>query len=253
MPTIRIHCDGGLGNRFGPVVDGLLFAERSGYTPLIHWPTNMNCAAGLGDLFEYVPAEYSENLPPVDWPLVGHITWKGRTCFDTSEIDKMTGDFEYTDNGWKLSDEEGKRILSKFKILPSIMKRVNDFCTENGIDKHCTGIHIRATDNLSINQINNAHKLIKSSGKVFLCCDEKEIEDGFAHYSNVVLRPKDFYVEKIVPGGWRIKPPPDEPYKCYNVNRTKESVIDAFIDLLVLSRTSFNCSSSSFCRLGKML
>lgn len=252
MPIVRIHCDGGLGNRFGPIVDGLIFAERSGFSPLIHWPINTNCAAGLYDLFEHVPAEYSECLPPVDWPLVGHMPWEGREYKPLSELNRVKTDFEFTNNMWSASDEQGKKAMSRFKILPSILEEVDSFCEEHGINKDCYGVHVRATDNLSSRNLNYAEQQVKSRKKVFICSDEQEIEDHFNKYQNVVTRKKKFYVEKIVPGGWRIPPPPNDPTKCYNVNRTKESVVEAFIDLLILSRTNFSCIGSTFCKLAKL-
>jgi predicted RNA-binding protein len=78
----------------------------------------------------------------------------------------------------------------------------------------------------------------KKSG-YFVCSDDKATEDKFNELKNVLVYPKTSYVEKLVDGEWTTKIKDSEGRIFpYNVDRSKQSVIEAFIDLLILSRTN---------------
>ena len=77
------------------------------------------------------------------------------------------------------------------------------------------------------------------NSKYYICSDDKNTEDMFNKLENVFVHPKTSYVEKFKEGGWNdciI----DNAGRCnnFNVNRPRQSVIEAFIDLLILSRTN---------------
>jgi len=77
VARVRIHCDGGLGNRYGALISGLIVAERMRAEPLVYWPANSNCGATLGDLYAETPFEWSADLPPTDWPVMAHMDKTG--------------------------------------------------------------------------------------------------------------------------------------------------------------------------------
>jgi hypothetical protein len=51
MNTIYIYCDGGFGNRFNNLLNGLFIAKYCNYAPKIIWPVNNWCGATFTDLF----------------------------------------------------------------------------------------------------------------------------------------------------------------------------------------------------------
>ena len=76
----------------------------------------------------------------------------------------------------------------------------------------------------------------------------------FNQLENTVVFPKTQYVEKLKDGGWNDLTTDNEGRVFnFNVNRPKQSVIEAFIDLLLLSRTQILVNSvSSFLNFAKL-
>jgi len=103
-------------------------------------------------------------------------------------------------------------------------------------------LHLRKTDQVNLNEdfwFNYVQH--KGAGKrYFICSDEQETEERFCALPNIVAFPKTHYVEKLVEGPWRVKAltDPDGRVSPYNVNRGRESVIQAWVDLQILSRTT---------------
>ena len=249
MPTVRINCDGGLGNRFGAVIGGLRAAWALGFDPVLHWLRNENCGARLEDLFSGIPARMDDSPPDTSWPLVTHYPWEGRTNLPSSAWRDMTGDFEYNHSHWEGS---GSDVLSHFTVQPEIQAHVDAFIKEHGVDRSWTGIHVRGTDNRHGGALEKAWKTVRQGGKVFLCSDDRDVEAQFA--GHVLLHPKTAWVEKRIPGAdWRIPPTDGTDCHCYNVVRSREATIQALQDALILARTTFSCPGSTFCKLAQAL
>jgi hypothetical protein len=248
MPTVRIHCDGGLGNRFGGIIGGLRAAWAKGYDAEIYWIPNTNCGAYLEDLFSVIPAKMTTEPPDTSWPLVSHMQWEGREWIPAEQWEKVNTSFEYTHNQW---EGNARDVMQKFLVHPDIQSYVDEFVNKHGIDKSWVGAHVRATDKGRRNIMNSALEIVKNNKKVFVCSDEREVEEFFS--DKALINPKTHYVEKLVKGEWLIPPEDGVPHHCYNVNRTRESTIQAMQDLLILSKTTFVCPSSTFCSLAEAL
>lgn len=127
---------------------------------------------------------------------------------------------------------------------PEILYEVENFCLRNKINKDNTiGCHIRATDRLQDwdgtieRAVQRVQKVFRHHGdkKIFVCSDSKEMEDAVCSRfpENVLRYPKSEYVKKYDESkAWGDKIP------FYNVLRSKQSVVEALIDCLILSRTN---------------
>ena len=51
MKKLIIFCDGGLGNRLGVLIGGILTAKELNREPIICWPENTWCGCSFDDLF----------------------------------------------------------------------------------------------------------------------------------------------------------------------------------------------------------
>jgi len=258
MSVLRIHCDGGLGNRLGVLIGGLLAARRIGSRPVVHWPANDNCGARLDDLYESIPAQLDDGPPDPGWPLLSHMDWAGRQCLrhTPDNLDRLRGiDAEYTHHHlhWG-SEREATGMLRAFVVRREIESAVDAFCAEHGIDRSVVGIHLRETDNPSEQHRSAARARIQREWqrRFLVVSDDPDTEAAFGLFHNVTVRPKRHRVDKIQPGGWRIPPPPDDPTRCYNVRRSREQVIEALEDMRILARTDLTCSRSTFCTWARL-
>jgi hypothetical protein len=146
-----------------------------------------------------------------------------------------------------ISQDSIKDILLGLVVSSDIIDKANSFIEKNGIDKNVTGLHVRKIDppemrtNRFFIPTDFYLQIVKNNPdkKYFICSDSKEIEDSFKTYPNVLLYSKD-------------------TYPTYNSNsdityRSFLSVVEAFVDILILSRTTiFNTSiqMSSFCQVA---
>ena len=101
-------------------------------------------------------------------------------------------------------------------------------------------------------RFNSCKSTIFCSKRYFICSDDRITEERFDALPNVVRYIKTEYAGKLVEGGW-LDQTTDTNGRVYNynVNRPRQSVIEAFIDLLILSRTTIEFTvKSSFSRLA---
>lgn len=270
--NLIIFCDGGLGNRLGALIGGLLIADELNRTPIICWPENTWCGASFSDLFETntpiikynineLFEKYKlnnflihENQSKINikhyYPTVENINFfKTLTDGDIVYYNSLIPNFYSED-----------LILNKIKTLnikQDILIKVNQICDVNNIDKNTLGIHIRKTDfKLFLNE-NKIEDLIKSNEnkKFFVCSDDKNTEIKFSNYKNVITIKKNSYAEKLnVDIGWNDNIIDNEGRIFdFNIKRSKESVIEAFLDMLVLSKTSIIIESiSTFLNFSKL-
>jgi hypothetical protein len=98
-------------------------------------------------------------------------------------------------------------------------------------------------DKIIFDEIRNSNNLF------FICSDDSETEKNFSNLLNVVIHNKKNYAEKLNPStSWNDKTVDYEGREFYfNIKRNSESVIEAFIDMLILSRTKiYNNTMSTF-------
>ena len=269
MKKLYILCDHGLGNRLGSLVGGLKTAELLNYQPIVCWPINNWCQAEFHELFRSAIELESNDFATM---LVNQIHDLGLPFFFISQITEGTISKNYFENSLPAVEEIRKlnsdalfscaklpksyvrdpedisKYLKFLGIAESIKRTVEKFATENSIDKTVRGVHIRKTD--SKNQIdeNIVFENMKNSPqqRYFICSDDKSIEDKFITLSNVIIFPKSTYVEKLQDGQWRDCVTDSAGRNIiFNMNRPKQAMIEAFVDMLILSKTSIDRMSKS--------
>ena len=269
MKKLYILCDHGLGNRLGSLVGGLKTAELLNYQPIICWPINNWCQAEFHELFRSSIELESNEFATM---LVNQIHDSGLPFFFISQFTEDTISKNYFENSLSAVEEIRKlnsdalfscaklpksyvrnpedisKHLKSLGIAESIRSAVEKFVIENKIDKTVRGVHIRKTD--SKNQIdeNIVFENMKNSPqqRYFICSDDKSIEDKFVTLSNVIIFPKSTYVEKLQDGHWRDNVTDAAGRNIvFNMNRPKQAMIEAFVDMLILSKTKIDRMSKS--------
>ena len=269
MKKLYILCDHGLGNRLGSLVGGLKTAELLNYQPIICWPINNWCQAEFHELFrssiELESNEFSTMLvnqihdSGMPFFFISQFTQDtiSKNYFETSlpaveEIRKLNSDALFScaklPKSYVRNPEDISKHLKSLGIAESIRSAVEKFVIENKIDKTVRGVHIRKTD--SKNQIdeNIVFENMKNSPqqRYFICSDDKSIEDKFVTLSNVIIFPKSTYVEKLQDGHWRDNVTDAAGRNIvFNMNRPKQAMIEAFVDMLILSKTKIDRMSKS--------
>jgi hypothetical protein len=111
-------------------------------------------------------------------------------------------------------------------------------------------MHIRLTDSNRTLDTVYLEDLIKlnQNHKFYVCSCSEEMEDKLKTYKNVIINPKKEYGKKLNDGNWRdYIIDEDGRRKPANVFRSKESILDGFKDLLILSKTNIlETTDSSF-------
>lgn len=260
MRKIIIFCDGGLGNRLNSLLGGFFIAEKTKSTPVICWPENNWCGCSFKDLFNTDIEIINDNINNIFENNINSIflIHENQTKFSLNkqyehslksidEILNMNEDIVYYHNILP-SYVDIDFVLNKLenlKIRIEIINQVGIFVKENNINKNTHGILFRKTDytsnpsiSLNDNEIYN-HIKLDPNLKYYICSDDKDTEDKFNELENVFIYPKTSYVEKFKEGGWNdlIIDNEGRPNN-FNVNRPRQSVIEAFVGLLILSQTN---------------
>ena len=271
MKFTYILCDHGLGNRFGSIIGGLRIAELTNTEPIICWPKNNWCQCNYEDLFELKFRVESNDfslsltnkiqeyqLPYFFLGSFGNDLSKKIYGYSVKEINELNQERDHlfysnckipkTD---MISANDVTRLLKSIPIKKEILKKVKNFCEKNNISKTTLGIHLRKTDTHSIADENHIFNEVKNNSSInyFLCSDSKDTESRFLKLSNVTVYQKQSEVSKIIEGEWRQSVLDQQGNKIlFNINRPKEQIVDALIDMLILSRTSIKRKSkSTFC------
>lgn len=271
MKKIILFCDGGLGNRLGVLVGGLLIANELNREPIVCWPENTWCGCSFKDL--YVPnfdlidldinTLFTQNqerkflIHENQTNLTLHTHYPNRDnieFFKTLEDDTVI----YYHNAIPefYSEEQILSTLDSLKVKQEIRDRVNTFCTHKKINTATLGIHFRKTDFQVFLDEDEVYRQIEANSQTsfFICSDSLETENKFRSLLNVYVYPKKEYVKKFQEGSWNDLIVDNEGRQMtFNISRSKESVIEGFIDLLILSRTTILVEShSSFLRFSKL-
>jgi len=258
MRSLNIYCDGGFGNRYGTLLGGLAVANYHKMRPVVVWRDTSACRLPFNEIF-------SSNINVIDQPLQ-----EFSNCVLLMHEDFIQGKRNYNINSFKsieslpLSDcgvylynnnwipewIDEKLIIEagrQLKFVDKIKNFCDQYCKKHSITPFTIGIHLRATDfNTYIPKFDKEYKWIEDQPdeKFFVLSDDPNIEKKFNNLDNVVVRRKEHYVEKEnKDSGW-----------CGNVERTSESVMDALIDLTILSKTNIMVNSpSSFLKTALLL
>ena len=275
MSELIVYCDGGFGNRFNALVSGLLLARRTGRAPLFVWPVNNWCGAAFGELFDM-------DLPVVDRELVTFMSGRDRQAY--LMVEDRLGLSQGRAEGWTdpralpdwaaldayaaatrdpifyytalipgfMPEPEVLEQVRRLRLRPAILRRAANFLAEHGLGTTTgdfIGIQIRKTDfgPQGADDESLFGLVARASGlRYFVCSDDALVEQRFAQLPHVAIHRKRAHVEKMVDGGWNAVTT-DHSGRLYpfNVNRSAESVQDAVVDLLILSRSRMVKTSNS--------
>lgn len=249
-----ILADGGLGNRLSGLTSGLATARKLDLPVTISWPANNWCGCYFSDLFAVPDLNVDDrNVFAVfeqhqnDSFLI-HENQTGMNLqhvFDHSQsslnllatIDK---NIVYYHNKVPPYHSEAEIIyeLAQLPVAGQVMQLVETFCNTHRIDSSVAGLHLRKTENFNLDESTWYQQVLATpQQRYFVCSDDQLTQDKFVRLPNVVAFAKTSYVDKIIPGDWyeNVKDSDGRPTK-YNINRSRQSVIEAFVDMLILSR-----------------
>ena len=73
----------------------------------------------------------------------------------------------------------------------------------------------------------------------FVCSDDKETELKYMEFNNVISFAKLEYPKKLIDGGWNDTITDSEGRVFnFNIDRSRQACIEAFIDMLILAKTN---------------
>ena len=269
MRSIHIYCDGGFGNRLNGLISGLLLCQHTGAEPIVNWPSNNWCGAHFSEIFE------NTDFKVIERELYTYVPEKTRFQFFMTEDHLKMGvpnisplEINTLDQAtnYLLGDSKDiffhsplipiyldlQSVCSKIrnlKICRNLLEKASAFIAENRLAKPFYGLQIRKTDfgaNSADDQ--SLHELVQksSNSRFFVCSDNEEVERRFKKLPNVAVYEKQSYVEKLVEGDWTALAADHSGrvYPC-NVKRSATSVLDAVVDLLILSHSEIVKTSNS--------
>jgi hypothetical protein len=274
--SIFIYCDGGFGNRYNAMLSGLVIAEAAGLEPVIVWPVNNWCGASYEDIFEIPRVVQNRELISfvAEKDHQHHLMVEDHLRMNvTNASPNDFQDFSGLLNYVQASDKDlfyyvalippyidmglvKKHILAN-PFRSTITARADAFIRERNLSEFF-GIQIRKTDFGSGGADDqNLFDLIsqRADKTFFVCSDDKDVERRFAALANVCIYDKQAHVEKLVDGEWNSHTADSSGrvYAC-NVNRGALSVVEAIVDLLILSRSQVvRTSGSTFLNAALML
>ena len=278
MRSLHTYCDGGFGNRLNGLVSGLLLAGIAGLKPVIIWPCNNWCGARFGEIFE------NSDLQVMERELATYVPEKGNFHFFMTEDHLRMGVPNLSPLAASALPEviqylqsDSRDVFYHSPLIPGYMEaswvsaqirllrirgeiqgQASQFMERAGLHDAFYGMQIRKTDFGAGGADDDAlFELVQRAGdkKFFVCSDDQGVEARFRKLPNVAIYEKQAYVEKLVAGDWTALAADHSGrvYPC-NVNRSAQSVIDAVVDLLVLSHSEvIKTSNSTFLNAALLL
>lgn len=260
-------CDGGLCNRLNVLIVALAVRARTGTEWQIGWPQNNWCGAALDSLFQVdVPVSpasldsYAVQTERFDFIMHEN---QARLPAELLTLQSQIGSFAdlqshlghgrdlfYYHNlipAWVTLDDL-RLGLQQMQIHPDILHTARTFCEQNGFDGEVFGLHIRKTDFGDAVDDQALFNLVAQSPKrFFVCSDSEEVNRRFAALGNCAVFPKTSFPQKLVQdGGWNAMTTDDQGRAfTFNITRPETSIVEALIDLLILSRTTHVKTSNS--------
>lgn len=268
---IYVYCDGGLGNRINSLICGYSCSYQQKYEIKIIWPVNRWCMASFDDIFEMKNHHFVENSftdiqqYSQESKHVILFSHENQFCLNPSNFKNLYAFWSLRHFQQSVSSviEQSfqpiiyssqlpgflplgmvNSFLDNFSFSRKIISDSEKFLNTNELKKsNFYGIHLRATDTgRTLSSFNRWLKMIekKKADRFFICSDDPSIEKRISSlYSNVIIKPKYFYVKKAVENKSWCENTVDEDGRsfAYNIVRDKEAVIEGCIDLLILSKS----------------
>jgi hypothetical protein len=274
--TIINYASGGLGNILLPLCSSKVISKKTGRKLIACWEPTFACMATFKDLIDEDVEVITKNdlllLSDVKIyaPYLSAIHADGDLFKNTSltqlsnkfltlPVDHLNlNDVEeniivYHNNIFPTLDT--KEVIEEFRNLKwnsKLTSQINELSKELNIDKSVCGVHARATDfNEGIGvyaDVINTIIRTNPDARIFLCSDSEEWEVQLCAMfpKNVFIRKKKASVVKNNEnlGTW-----------SNNIFRSEDSVMEAVIDIHLLSKTNFTIYNghSSFAQMIKHL
>jgi hypothetical protein len=253
------NCDGGLGNRFNTLIGCIALSRLTGLSLKVLWPRNDWCEANLPDVFDttfdYSNEEIAElssgrvnqlknqpiqqvggfflfsyhNLPPVDQFLtIANSARNGVGCAFTHLPTHIP----------RAALLDAGRYL---KFNKTLVQKADDFISRE-IGMPYFGIHLRRTDITCGFQDWEIQTLASkySQQRIYLCSDDPSSEARFRIPNIVIKYDKRHVIKKQDKASWTKDTYFGETNSYIypsNVRRTQDSILDAVVDLLLLSNS----------------
>lgn len=261
MSKVFIYCDGGFGNRFNSLISGLFLAKVCNREPLIIWPQTRWAEANFIDIFQTSLTEYTDFDSAIffqEYDPINLVHWnpwganvEQHNCMGIyMGIDQFLRDRQnrnimfYTSIICPWVDIHGlKPIFDEIPFQKYLLDEAKEFISTNYGSDEFYGLHVRRTDHAYQLDEDAFINQMKSdvSNLYFVCSDDAEAENKFrAASSNIKTYAKKSYVELLDPnGGWNTMTRDEYGHQFpFNVKRSRQSVIEAMVDLLILSRSN---------------
>ena len=270
MGKVIVYCDGGLGNRLNCYCNGVYLARALNADFQVWWPINRYCSIGFADIFESCVPIFNLNKRDIleldDYSLLGldNFAGDGINNFINPELffteagllsavsDALASSTYLVIFSPRILSQLDEKIFLEYKRF-SFRDEI-DVAHEQeknslGLSGPYWGLHMRGGDARYSSHYYLFWRKIASllPGKVFLCTDDEELLGFFGKEKNIVTRKQIVLPEKIdSSAGWDSRTPDENGQILpYNVLRTKASVIDAVVDLLILSNSRILYTSQS--------
>ena len=253
--TIIDILDGGLGNKFNGLFQGIHLHKKLNKNLVINNVRNHSSDCNLKLLFDF-DYEYIENtITELDNKLdlnipiylhKKHLNYKRRVIVNNNNYVDPT--FVFLTDSLGVSGDILKECYKSVKITQSILDQVSKFVQQHNITKETLSLHIRGSDspNRDENIRTSLDFISKNKDKqFFICTDEKSIEDQLRGNPNLVFYKKTSYTEKYdKSAGWNGAIVDNDNRRWnYNAARNEQSIVEAFIEMLILSKTT--CCSNN--------
>ena len=273
-----IYCDGGFGNRLFSLVSGVRLAYLFRRQPEVIWPCNNWCELAFEEIFKSNLKSHQDyhledllserrNLNilhenffdkslfwlkakrPLVFLLAANQLFRGSVFFSTNRLERYArspGFLRDFFGGLNFNDA----ILSKAAdVLRPVLAKYGSY--------KC--LHIRRTDFPEQKPLGIYLKIVEDypDDIFFICSDDHITESKFHDYPNVFFHDKKYYTERLVEGDWNTQVFDRSGNSFpFNVNRTKCSVRDSIVDLIILSNGNLELNPytrSSFLAVAKLL
>jgi hypothetical protein len=270
-----VLCDGGLGNRLNALLFALVLKAKYGHPWEIAWPLNNWCGAAFEQMFVTDLPVTRESILDFrerqnQYKLLMH---ENQCDFDEAHITFHRDLVSYADYEGILhahpsvlyfhhllpgfvSVADLQAGLSMIGVESGVRRTAEEFCRTKGIDQAVFGLHIRKTDFGATVDDDGLFKLVETTPhRYFVCSDDREVNSRFAALPNAVVFEKRHFPAMAVAGaGWnQMTRDAEGRVFPFNVTRSADSIVEALIDLLILSRTTLvQTSHSTFLRMAMM-
>ena len=267
----RVLCDGGLCNRLNALIFALILRRRFGGDWSISWPLNNWCRAPFESLFSCaLPVDTASiqdyKARQQDFLLLMHENQVGFEPERLVSARALSGYVQYDLLLQKAREdrlgvlyfnnllppfvetEDVARALAELAPNPEVARTASRFIAEHRIDADVVGLHIRKTDfGDAVDDAALYAEAARSTQRYFVCTDSEEVSERFAALPNCAVFGKSDFPGKIErDAGWLHQTLDSHGRPSwFNIDRSATSVVDALVDLLILSRTEIRPTSRS--------